>query len=84
VLGGQQDTGQMEFRAYLAFRPTGETLIIPFRNSIKVPLARSVLIEKKARCSGHLPLDWDIDLTEVSKDKVDHLLVFLLSDVFDE
>jgi hypothetical protein len=30
------------------------------------------------------PLDWHIDLTKVPQDKVDHLLVFLLSDVFDE
>jgi len=68
--------------AHLAFRPTGETLIIPFLNSMKVPLAISafsVPIQVK-----HLPLDWNIDFTEVSQDEVDHLFVFLLSNVFDE
>jgi len=29
--------------AHLAFRPTGETLIIPFLNSMKVPLSMSAL-----------------------------------------
>jgi len=31
-----------------------------------------------------IPLDRDIDLTEVSKDKVDHLFIFLLSYKLDE
>jgi hypothetical protein len=30
-----------EGKAHLAFRPTGETLIIPFLNSMKVPLSVS-------------------------------------------
>jgi hypothetical protein len=50
--------------AHLAFRPTGETLIIPFLNSMKVPLC-SISISLPLQ-TEHLPLDWNIDLTEVS------------------
>jgi hypothetical protein len=53
-----------EVEAHLAFRPTGETLIIPFLNSMKVPLC-SISISLLIRIE-HLPLDWNIDLTEVS------------------
>jgi hypothetical protein len=53
-----------EVEAHLAFRPTGETLIIPFLNSMKVPLC-SISISLPLQ-TEHLPLDWNIYLTEVS------------------
>ena len=51
-------------KAHLAFRPTGETLIIPFLNSMKVPLAISA--SSLPYQMKHLPLNGNIDFTEVS------------------
>lgn len=72
---------------YEAFRPTGETLIIPFRYSMKVPLRRAIRVsyatprDSKAIDS---PLDRSIQISNVVQDELDHPLVILLPDVLNE
>lgn len=68
-----------------AFLPIGETLIIPFLYSMKVPLEIRLVTSFQHRSrTAHSPLDGNVDIGEVSHDPVDHLLVLVLSDVFDE
>jgi hypothetical protein len=72
--------------AYLAFLPMGETLIMPFRNSMKVPLMTGTVsvLSDTAKAPSYEPLDWDIEVCHVVKDELDHLLVAVLSDMLDE
>jgi hypothetical protein len=73
----------------------GETLIIPFRNSIKVPLQATVrikllprtcfrLIQVKKKTNGHSPLDRNIQVRNVMQYEARQLLVLFLAQPLDE
>lgn len=54
-------------------------LIIPLRNSINVPLGNV-----SSAVHHYPPLDGDVEIGNVVKDKLDNLLVLFLADVLDE
>jgi hypothetical protein len=66
----------------------GETLIIPLRNSINVPLiSRSFVQACRGKKKGRLlrlPFDGNIQVGNVMEDETDELLVLVLADVFDK
>lgn len=70
---------------YEALRPMGETLIMPLRNSIKVPLDLSapgaLLYPQQEKL---VPLDRNIQIRDLMQDKVRHLLVFFLAQPLDK
>ena len=71
---------------YLAFLPIGLTLIIPLRNSTKVPLEKRVST-KSRKIFGlemTLPFDRDVHVCDIMKNEIHEWLVLLLADPFDE
>lgn len=69
--------------ADLAFLPIGLTLIIPFRNSTKVPLLILISLLFKQQ-NERIPLDWDVHVSDVVQDEVDKLFVLVFANELDK
>lgn len=59
----------------------GLTLIIPLRNSTKVPL-HTIQSQFLSEMNIKLPLDWDIHICDIVQHEVYQLLVFILPKPF--
>ena len=69
---------------YVAFLPMGLTLIIPLRNSTKVPLLTVSAFGVKYLTGGASPFNRNVQICDVMQDKVHEDLVFILADILDE
>ena len=68
---------------YVALRPMGLTLTIPFRNSTKVPL-RTLSIWWVTEETNHLPLYRKVHVGEVVENEIDEFLVFVFTEILYE
>ena len=68
----------------MAFLPMGLTLIIPLRNSTKVPLLTVSASGMKYPTESASPFDRNVQIRNVMQDKVHEDLVFILADILDE
>ena len=68
----------------MAFLPMGLTLIIPLRNSTKVPLLTVSASEAMHPTEGASPFNGNVQIRNVMQDKVHEDLVFILANIIDE